>query len=165
MAELENQPLRKSPLKNPLLYSTIAALVIALYVGFIFFTRYESNRALESRNAAKAEQQRRADDLAAIQQLGGSELAIGAFYVSPALIHPGEQAQVCYDVSNAKTVTIEPPVGDVWPSHTRCLDVSPKKTTTYTLTIKDASGQSASQSVKLEVRERPPVHVKSFPSR
>ncbi len=87
-----------------------------------------------------------------MEQLGGSELAIRGLYVSPRSIHPGETAQLCYDVANAKTVTLDPPVGAVWPSHTRCLNLSPRKTTTYTLSIKDAAGNTVSQTVELLVR-------------
>jgi hypothetical protein len=72
-------------------------------------------------------------------------------YVAPAVIKRGDSAQLCYDVANAKTVTLDPPAGEVWPSHSRCLPLSPKKTTNYTLTIKDASGQAVSQSVELKV--------------
>ncbi|MGB7435359.1 MAG: hypothetical protein WBW49_08050, partial [Candidatus Acidiferrum sp.] len=91
-------------------------------------------------------------DQAAIEQLGGSELSIRALYISPSLVRRGETAQLCYDVANAKTVTVDPPIGEVWPSHNRCLDVSPGKTTTYTLTITDAAGKTATQSVELQVR-------------
>jgi hypothetical protein len=126
-------------------------MVVLVYLTFVFGSRRQTNREIERRNAEKAAEQRRAGDRAAIAQLGGSELAIRAFYVSPATIHHRESAQLCYDVANAKTVTLDPPAGEVWPSHNRCLDVSPKKTTNYTLTIADDSGKSASQTVHLEV--------------
>ena len=145
-------PPRKPFFKNPYLYSGLLLLAVAAYVGFILVSRRESNRAFERRNAEKAAEQRRADDQAAIEQLGGSELAIRALYVSPAIVHGGEKVQLCYDVANAKAVTLDPPVGEVWPSHSRCLDLSPRKTTTYTLTITDAAGHSVSQSVQLQVR-------------
>lgn len=142
----------KSIFKNPYLYSAIIFLGVLAYVSFLLLSRYESNRAYERRNAEKAAEQQRQQDRAVIEQLGGNELAIRTLYVSPEVIHHGETAQLCYDVDNAKTVTLDPPAGEVWPSHTRCLDLSPKKTTTYTLTITDASGKSASQSVELKVR-------------
>jgi hypothetical protein len=141
----------KSIFKNPYLYSSIIFLGVLLYVGFLLISRYESNRAYERRNAEKAAAQQRESDRAAVEQLGGSELAIGALYVSPKEIHRGEIAQLCYDVANAKTVTLDPPAGEVWPSHNRCVDLSPKKTTTYTLTIADSFGNAASQSVELQV--------------
>ena len=153
-----------SVLRKPIVYSAIAALCIAGYVGFVMFSRYESDRTIEKRNEVKAAEQRRANDAAAVEELGGSEPAIRSLYVSPTQIHPGETAQLCYDVANAKTVTLDPPVAEVWPSHTRCVDLSPKKDTTYTLTITDAKGQTQSQTVKLEVREQGPIHVDKFPS-
>ena len=145
-------PPRKSFFKRPYLYSGLLLLAVALYVGFLLLSRRESNRAFEQRNAEKAAEQQRADDRATIEQLGGSELAIRALYVSPPIVHRGEKAQLCYDVANANVVTLDPPAAEVWPSHTRCLDLSSRKTTTYTLTITDAAGHSVSQSVQLQVR-------------
>jgi hypothetical protein len=120
-------------------------------MGFVLITRYESNRDFERRNTAQRAEQQREDDRRAVEQLGGSELAIRSLYVAPRAIHRGEKAQLCYDVANAKTVTLDPPEGEVWPSHSRCVDLAPKKTTTYTLTVADASGQTATQSVELRV--------------
>jgi len=124
---------------------------VAIYVGFVLLTRYESNRDFERRDAAQKAEQRREEDRRAVEQLGGSDLAIRSLYVSPPQIHRGEKAQLCYDVANAKTVTLDPPEGEVWPSHSRCVDLTPKKTTTYTLTIADTSGKTATQSVELQV--------------
>jgi hypothetical protein len=145
-------PPQKSPFKSPYLYTFIIFVAAAAYVLFVLVTRHEANRAFERRNAEKAAERRHADDQAAIEQLGGSELAIRAFYATPAAVHRGQSAQLCYDVANAKTVILDPPAGNVWPSHNRCLDISPKRTTTYTLTIADASGKSTSQSVEVRVQ-------------
>lgn len=142
---------QKSPLKNPYLYSSIVILAVFAYIAYVLITRYESNRTFERRSVEKASEQRREDDRKAIEQLGGSELTIRGLYLSPASIHRGETSQLCYDVANAKSVTLDPPEGEVWPSHSRCVNLSPKKTTTYTLTIADASGQKVSQSVELKV--------------
>jgi len=150
MAPNPNAP-QKSPLKNPYLYSSIAILAVVAYIAYVLITRYESNRTFERRSVEKATEQRREDDRKAIEQLGGSELTIRGLYLSPASIRRGETAQLCYDVANAKTVTLDPPEGEVWPSHSRCVNLSPKKTTTYTLTIADASGQKVAQSVELKV--------------
>jgi hypothetical protein len=147
----QQNPPQKSALKNPYLYSGIIFLVMIAYVGYVLISRRESNRAYDRRTAQKAAEQQRAEDRTVIEQLGGSDLAIRTLYVSPKAIHRGETAQLCYDVDNAKTVTLDPPVAEVWPSHTRCFDLSPTKTTNYTLTIKDSSGKTVSQSVPLEV--------------
>ena len=147
----ETSSSRKSPLKNPFLYSSLVILGVLLYVSYILYARYESNREYERQTKERQAEQRREEDRLAVEQLGGSELAIRGLYVSPSTIHPGESAQLCYDVANAKTVTLDPPAGEVWPSHSRCLNISPRKTTTYTLTIKDAAGKAVSQSVELPV--------------
>jgi hypothetical protein len=143
---------KKSPYKKPSFYIFLIIVAVAGYTAFVLVSRFESNRAYERRAAEQAAEQRRAADRATIEQLGGSELAIRALYFSPASIHRGQSAQLCYDVANAKTVTLDPPAGEVWPSHSRCLDVSPKESTTYTLTIADSSGKTISQSVQLQVR-------------
>jgi hypothetical protein len=149
---MDQQTAQKSALKNPYLYSGIIFLAALAYVAFVFVARHESNAAYNRRNAEKAAEQQRAEDQAAIEQLGGSDLAIRTLYISPQAIHPGETAQLCYDVDNAKTVTLDPPVAEVWPSHTRCFDISPKKATNYTLTITDSAGKTVSQEVQLDVR-------------
>jgi len=147
----ETPPPPKSPFKNPFLYSSLLIFGVILYVSYILFARYESSREFERQRKERQNEQRREDDRLAVEQLGGSELAIRGLYVSPRAIHNGETAQLCYDVANAKTVTLDPPAGAVWPSHSRCLNISPRKTTTYTLTIKDAAGKTVSQSVELPV--------------
>jgi hypothetical protein len=147
-----SQSEKKSTLKNPVVYSAFVLLMVAAYVAYILFSRYESNREYVAHNAEKQAQLQRQEDRQALEQMGGSELAIRTLYVSPSLIHRGESAQLCYDVDNAKTVTLDPPEGEVWPSHSRCLNLSPKKTTNYTLTAKGASGPAVTQSVELKVQ-------------
>jgi hypothetical protein len=142
---------KKSHLKNPFLYTSALIVIAALYAGFVIFTRWNENRSIERQRAGQNAMQRSESDRAALEQLGGKELAIQSFYATP-LIRRGESAQLCYGVANAKTLTIDPPVGELWPSHARCLDVSPKKDTTYTLTIQDAAANTQTQSVTVKVR-------------
>jgi hypothetical protein len=148
----QGTPQTKPFLKNPFIYSGLVLVVVAAYVLFVLLSRYESDRTYQRQNAKRAAEQQRESDRNAIEQLGGSDLAIRAFYVAPAEIRRGGTAQICYDVANAKTVTLDPPAGEVWPSHDRCLDVSPAKTTSYTLTITDSAGKTASQAVELQVK-------------
>jgi hypothetical protein len=149
-SEIPNQQ-RKSAFKNPFLYSSLLLVLVAIYVGFVLVTRYESRLAYEKKTATEEAQKRLENDRLAIEQLGGSELSIRALYVSPSVVHAGEAAQLCYDVANAKTIVLDPPVAEVWPSHSRCVDIKAKKSTTYTLTIADAAGKAVSQSVGLSV--------------
>ncbi len=149
----ETTPPQKSPLKNPFLYSSLALLVVALYVGYIMLSRHESLRDSENHAAAQLAEKRRVDDREAIEQLGGSELSIRALYLSPEVIIRGQSSQLCYDVSNAKTVTPRSSCRrSLAPPTPACIDLKPTKTTTYTLTITSAAGQAASQSIELKVK-------------
>lgn len=144
---------QRSLLKNPYVYSGLALLGVLLYLGYVLYSRAASNKAYEQKQEEQRREVERDADRRAIEQLGGSELAVRSLYVSPASIHRGQSAQLCYDVANAKTVKLDPPAeGEVWPSHSRCVPISPKKTTNYTLTIADAAGKTASQSVELRVQ-------------
>jgi hypothetical protein len=142
----------KSLLRNPLLYSSAALLVALFGVVFVMVSRWQDSRNRERQAAQeRAEKQRELDRLA-VEQLGGKEFSILDFYASPKLIRRGESAQLCYGVSNAKSVKLEPQPHPVWPSVAHCVDVSPTKTTTYTLTIEDAAGNSKSQTIAVTVR-------------
>lgn len=142
----------KSLFRNPFFYSGLLLLGVAVFVSYIMLERYLSKRAFEDRMARQEAAKRLEEDRHAIEQLGGSELAIRGLYLSPSTIRPGQSAQLCYDVANAKTVTLDPPVAEVWPSHSRCIDLKLRKSTTFTLTIADVSGKSLSQSVELKVQ-------------
>ncbi|MGB6546204.1 MAG: hypothetical protein WA871_08025 [Candidatus Acidiferrales bacterium] len=136
-----------SPLRNPLLYSTAMLVVVALVVGYIFFSRWEANRAAAERAAEKT----RAQDQRIVDAMGGDNFKILNFYASPISIHPGDTAELCYGVANAKQVSLDPPAGAVWPSYSRCVDVSPHADTTYTLTAQDAAGHTKTATVTLRV--------------
>jgi hypothetical protein len=142
---------QKSIFKNPLVYSSLLVLIVAGYVGWRLLSRYQDNRAYQQRAEAEQAKKQRESDQVAIEQLGGSELAIQMLYATPR-IHRGETAQVCYGVANARTVTLEPQSSPVWPSHNLCVDVKPAKTTTYTLTAIGADGKSVTQTVSVDVR-------------
>jgi hypothetical protein len=142
----------KSPLKNPLIYSSAVVLLVLLYVGYIFVSRWQENRSIEKSAAEKQAAAQRAQDRATVADLGGKELAIQNFYGSPGVVKRGETAQLCYGVANAKTVTLEPQAEPVWPSYSRCVDVKPAKTTTYTLTASDATGHSVTQTLEIKVK-------------
>jgi len=142
----------KSPWRNPLLYTTMIPGCVALYVVYVVYSRYDSNRRYEEQSRQRQNEQRHENDVRAVEQLGGSDLAIRGLYVSPSVLARGQSAQLCYDVANAKTVTLDPPVADVWPSHSRCIDLSPKKTTVYKLSITGVQGDTVSQTVELRVK-------------
>ena len=85
--------------------------------------------------------------------MGGNRFDILDYAASPGTIHAGESSSLCYSVSNAKTVNIEPQTEEpVWPAFSRCVHVSPRKTTTYTLTIGDSAGHTKTAVVEVSVR-------------
>ena len=146
------KPGTKSLFKNPLLYSSLLVGTALLVVVWIFYSRWQENRSIERRTREESARKQLENDRTTLEQFGGKELAIQSFYASPGAIHKGESVQLCYGVANAKVVKLEPQPNAVWPSYARCVNVSPAKTTTYTLTISDASGNTKSQSLQVSVR-------------
>jgi hypothetical protein len=135
-------------LRKLLPYTTALLVAVALYTAWILWSRRQSSAEVVQEQKAKEARQ----DEAVVQLLGGDSLKILSFYASPGTVKPGEKALVCYGVSNAKEVRIEPPLDDVKPSLSRCLEVHPRKSTDYTLIARDAAGHEVRQSFTLEVR-------------
>jgi hypothetical protein len=149
---VQPDPPKKSAFKNPFLYSWAVLAIAALVVLSIFFSRWQENRDIEDRAKEERIQKQREQDRIALEQLGGKELAIQNFYATPGAIRRGETVQLCYGVANAKTVKLEPQSNPVWPSYSRCVDVTPTKSTTYTLIIADAVGNTKTQTLEVKVR-------------
>jgi hypothetical protein len=141
----------RSLLKNPLMYSSAVLGVVVLGVVFVMYSRWQDRRNIDRQATQERAEKQREQDRLAVEQLGGKELAILSFYASPTTIQRGESARLCYGVANAKTVKLEPQSEPVWPSGARCVDVTPEKSTTYTLTIEDAAGKTQSQDIDVAV--------------
>ena len=148
---VEQQPGSKPIWKNPFVYTGALIIILAIYVGGIVFARWNENRTIEQRERDASAEKQREQDKNVVEQMGGSELAIQSFYGNSA-IHRGQTAQLCYGVANAKKVTLEPQSNPVWPSYSRCVDVTPTKTTIYTLTASDDAGHSVSQTFTVKVQ-------------
>jgi hypothetical protein len=151
---MTEQPEVKSPhaLRNLWLGFGAVVLIVLAFVGYTFWSRHSENADLAYKQQAAKSAQERESDAAAVEELGGSDFKILAFYASPGSIHRGDTVDMCYGVSNAKTVKLDPPEGNVWPSANRCIQVTPKKTTTYTLTIDDGKGKTANQQLTIVVK-------------
>jgi hypothetical protein len=131
--------------------SAIVLLLAIGYVGWTFFSRWQQNRVIAEK-AEKAAAAQRAQDQQTFQAMGGNSFEILGFYAKPTAISRGDSASLCYSVSNAKSVTLEPPSNvRVWPSYERCVSVSPSKTTTYTLAATDAAAHTKSAQATIEV--------------
>jgi len=142
-------PEPRSDLRNFLLVSVAVLFLGGVYVGYVFYSRWEANQAIANRTAEK----QRTQNQETFEVMGGNRFDILGFYVYPATIQACERSSLCYSVSNAKSVKLEPQ-GDepVWPAFNRCVNASPRKSTRYTLTIEDGAGHTKSASLEVKVR-------------
>jgi hypothetical protein len=138
-----------SGLRNFILASVMALLLGGSYVGWVFYSRWEANSGI----AEKAAEKRRSQNQQTFEAMGGDRFDILGYSANPAVIGAGEKSSLCYSLSNAKAVKIEPPTEEpVWPAFSRCVHVSPRKTTKYTLTIEDGAGHTKSATLEVHVR-------------
>lgn len=134
-------------LRSFLPYTFVALFIALIYVGWTMWSRGRANTRIEQR--LKIEEGNR--DAKIVQAYGGDDLKILSFYASPAVIRRGQKALLCYGVNNATSVSIDPPVGAIAPSLSRCVEVRPSSTTSFTLTASDSRGRQLSQAIKLQV--------------
>lgn len=135
-------------LRKLLSLMTVLILIAAIYVGWVFYSRWSAQREFQRRQAAAAAERARAD----YEANGGSSLKILALYATPGVLERGRSAQLCYSVVNAKSVRFEPKIENVWPSRSRCVEVAPKRDVTYILTAQDDTGHTDTAQVKILVR-------------
>ncbi|HVW08133.1 MAG TPA: hypothetical protein VHC90_06100 [Bryobacteraceae bacterium] len=139
---------RPSRLRRVLPWVGLFVAAAAIYDGTIFYSRWS-----EGREAARAQSAREAENARKfLQVVGGDEVKILTFAAYPSTIRAGQRSNLCYGVSGAKTVRLEPAVEEVWPSLTHCMMVSPRRDTKYKLTAEDGAGNAVSQSVTVQVK-------------
>jgi hypothetical protein len=125
----------------------IAATAVGLiFLGWVLYARGSSTPTIEA--ARPATVQRNAETVAFY---GNGQLKVLSFYANPAEVKRGGRSLVCYGVSNAASVQIEPPVGEVWPSTSRCVEVTAAKDTDYKLTARDSSGHEETRTLAVHV--------------
>ena len=133
-------------LRRALPYLSVALVIAIAYDGLVFYSRWSG-----AREARKAEALRQAQDARRnLELLGGDGLKILDFY-APAAIHRGERATICYGVNAADRVRIDPPVEQLHPAFSHCLQVAPLKDTDYKLVAEDRAGHSVTQSLTIKV--------------
>jgi hypothetical protein len=114
------------------------------YTGWIFWQRHIANSAQQDLPAWSA------NPMAAY----GNSVKILGFYTKQREIDSHQEALVCYGVVNAAAVRLDPPVEKVWPAVTRCFQVTPAKSTRYTLTAESAEHTTVSESIDIAVRRK-----------
>lgn len=143
------EPSKRSPLQAALPYTSVAVVIAALYVAWVFYSRHEANVKAQQQLAAEQSEQRQRE---ARTIFGSGGLSFRTWSADKGTVRPGETAHLCYGIVDAKTVKIDPPVADLKPSYLHCFDVTPKATTTYTITATDAAGHTASQQLTIQVK-------------
>ncbi len=147
-------PEQKTPRTVRTMWKVFGALVaiVVLYMAYTFWSRWQENQDLAAKQKAAQATEQRDEAEKTYDTLGGSEFKIISFYASPGVIHRGDTVDMCYGVSNAKSVKLDPPEANVWPSNDRCMQISPKKTTTYTFTADDGKGNTKTATLTIEVK-------------
>src|SRR5579872_7276479 len=96
-------------LRRALPFLGVLIVIGLIYDAFVFYSRYDRDRQERKDQADRAAEQERKT----AQAFGGLDLKILNFY---ALRVPDRPWNLCYGVTGAKTVRIEPPVDAVWPA-------------------------------------------------
>ena len=123
-------------------------VLVAIWTGWTLYSRYQSAAEVERQSKEKQAEV----DRKLVSEFGGEKLTILGFNAAEKEVSAGGRVLMCYGVSNATKVMIEPGVEPIKPALQHCLEVFPKKTTTYTLTASDDKGNTKSKSLTIRVR-------------
>jgi len=129
-------------------YTTVAAVLALIYMGWIFYARSNQNREIQRQADQKEIEQARKTDA----MYGSGQLKILLFYATPSVVAKGGSTQLCYSVANATTVSIDQGVEEIKPSLNRCVPVKPASSTNYTMTAADDKGHQVTQGINVTVR-------------
>ena len=131
--------------RKPAPFVIVVIAVSVVFLGWVLLTR-GSARTTEAVGTAAA--QRNAQTVA---YYGNGQLKVLNFYANPPEVRRGSRTLVCYGVSNASSVRIEPALGETWPSTGRCMEVTAAKDTEYKLTAQDTAGHEETRTLNLHV--------------
>ncbi len=126
----------------------LPVLLTFAWSGWVIWSRQSQNAEIER----EAEDKRARRDAEIVEKLGGDDLKILMYYANPGVVARGDKGLLCYGVSNASSVAIEPAVEGVGPSLSRCVEIRPSRETDYTLRARDAKGREVTQAVSVRVR-------------
>jgi len=135
-------------MKKILRWMWIPVVLAFGYSGWVVYERRASSREI----AEEAERKHVEADRQVIEKLGSGQLKILMFYANPPVVKRGEKGLLCYGVSNAASVRIEPNLPGVGPALSRCVEAEPKTNTEYTLVAKGSDGSEVSGKVEVVVK-------------
>jgi len=136
-----------SLLRRMLPFFTVVLLAAIAYDAWVFYSRWSSARQAERTRQEKEA----ADAQKTLDLLGGGGLKILSFYATPGAIHPGQHVSLCYGVTGAQSVRMEPAIEELHPALSYCMQVSPAKDTEYKLVAEDAAGHNVTSNVTIRV--------------
>lgn len=134
-------------MRKPFRFTLILVALIIVYFGWVYHSRWSEKETLIER----LEEQQSSRDRPLSDAYGGGKFSILNFYTTFPSIHPGETSQLCYSVAGAESVRLEPPVANVWPSYSRCVEVAPTTDTTYRLIAEDENGNTETAEISIQV--------------
>jgi len=82
---------------------------------------------------------------------GPDTLRILNFYASPPAVKSGQEVTICYGVRGAKSVSLNPPVEEVYPTMAHCVRDTPLRDTDYKLSASNGAGNSVSRTLTVKV--------------
>ena len=136
-------------MRKVLAYTWIAVAIAALYVAWVFYSRHERTvREQEELQKRKQDEAERANRMI----FGSGEIQFTTFAAEPGVLRRGEKGELCYGVVNAVRVELDPPIEPAKPTYRHCVEISPRKTTTYTIKASDSKGNSKSASLTVQVK-------------
>ena len=136
-------------MRKVLAYTWIAVAIAAVYLAWIFYSRHE--RTVKDEQDL---QRRKQEDAQRVNKMifGSGEIQFTTFIAEPGVLRRGETGELCYGVVNAVHVELNPPIEAAQPTYRHCVEISPKKTTTYTIKATDSKGNSKSASLTVQVK-------------
>ena len=132
--------------RKPAPFVIVVIAVSVLFLGWVLSTRGSAGTQTETLRTATA--QRNAQTVA---YYGNGQLKVLNFYANPPEVRRGSRSLLCYGVSNAAAVRIEPAVGETWPSTERCMEVTAANDTEYKLIAQDTAGHEETRTLNLHV--------------
>jgi hypothetical protein len=130
----------------------VAILAAVLCLGWVFAKRQgfgSDSPGLQPRAPVATTGSGRANN--------GDGAKILQFYARDSVLSEGGKTVLCYGVSDARSVRIDPPVDGVGPALSRCVEVRPKRETSYTLIAEGSDGRTVSQSVSVRIASDPAI--------
>jgi len=120
------------------------------YVGWVFWSRYDDNRRLESAASKRDDSYSRLPS-----SLTGTSLAIAQFYAVEPPKQQGDEITICYGVRNATNVLLDPPLEKLNLALNRCFPAVPQWEMPFKLIAEGEAGRHEEASFTIGIGAPP----------